>query len=76
MSDKSKDNLRTVEEYDLELEQMLLGCCDSMQDSDVCDLLQDVKDRVLFAKGYLHDLKPLQTFLYFILKGDRPDIPF
>lgn len=76
MSRESEKNLRTVEDYDLELEQMLLDCCDSMTCSDVCDLLVDVKDRVLFAKGYLHDLKPLQTFLYFILKGERPDIPF
>lgn len=76
MSEKTEKNLRTVEDYDLELEQMLLDCCDSMLDSDVCNLLDDVKDRVLFAKGYLHDLKPLQTFLYFILKGERPDISF
>lgn len=76
MSDKSEDNLRTVEDYDLELEQMLLDCCDSMQDVDVCDILKDTRDRVIFAKGYLHELKPIQTFLYFILTGERPDIPF
>lgn len=73
MTNQEREKL--YQEFDTELEQVLLDCCDSMDRSEVHDLLDSTKDRLLFSIGYLKDYKCLHTFFYYILKGER-DMPF
>lgn len=73
---KNKEYLMNRHDFVSDLHSELFSCIDSMECSDIHDVMKSVENLFCFAMGYLNEgYKDITYFLRFLLIGNR-DIPF